>query len=119
MSLVADGVDVRQTEDDLTLVLSAAGAEVMRLRVRYEGWDDEVINPAGAAAPGPGAFTLIGHELRLEFGARTVADVGYARDCRVRLDVDDEGIRRVRAALLEILQCACYIVDTAEGRVCS
>jgi hypothetical protein len=33
------------------------------------------------------------------------------------MDVDDDAIRRVRAALLEILLCACFVVDTAEGRI--
>jgi hypothetical protein len=117
--LRVDRVDVRQTEDELTLILGAAGAHVMLIRLRYDGWVDEVINGAGAIAGGPGAWTLIDHELSFEFDSRAVATLGFPRDCRLRLDVDDDGIRRVRAALLEILDCACYVVDTAEGRITS
>jgi hypothetical protein len=29
----------------------------------------------------------------------------------------DDAIRRARAAPLEILQCACFVVDTREGRI--
>lgn len=35
----------------------------------------------------------------------------------LHLDVDDDAIRQVRAALLEILQCSCFVVDTPEGRI--
>jgi hypothetical protein len=117
--LRVDRVDVRQTEDELTLILGAAGVHVMLIRLRYDGWVDEVVNSAGAIAGGPGAWTLIGHELSFEFDSRAVATLGFPRDCRLRLDVDDDGIRLVRAALLEILDCACYVVDTAEGRITS
>ncbi|GLW34131.1 hypothetical protein [Actinoplanes regularis] len=118
-NLCVDQVDVRETDDELTLILSAAGTHIMAIRVRYDGWVDEVINSAGATAPGPGAWTLIDHELCLEMDSKAVAIFGFSRDCRIHLDVDDDGIRRVRAALLEILQCSCFVVDTAEGRVTS
>ncbi|WP_436532633.1 hypothetical protein [Actinoplanes sp. HUAS TT8] len=117
--LRADRVDVRQTEDEHTLILGGAGVHVMLIRLRYDGWVDEVINGAGSVARGPGAWTLIGRELSLEMDSRAVAELGFPRDCRVYLDVDDDGIRLVRAALLEILDCACFVVDTAEGRVTS
>ena len=114
-----DRVDVRETEDDLTLILGAAGLDVMLLRMRYDGRLDEVINNVGAVASGPGAWTLIGHELSLEFGSRAAATLGFPRDCRLHLDVDDQAIRRVRTALLEILECACFVVDIADGRLAS
>ena len=117
--MLVDRADVRETDDELTLVLGAADVEVMLIRVRYEGWVDEVVNGAGTVAPGPGAWTLIGHELSFDFGVRSASALGYPRDCRLRLDLDGEGIRRVRAALLEILHCACFIVDTPEGRLTS
>jgi hypothetical protein len=117
--LRVDRVDVRQTDDELTLILGSAGVQVMLIRLRYDGWVDEVINGAGAIAGGPGAWTLIHHELSLEFGPRAVAARGFPRDCRLYLDVDDAAIRQIRAALLEILQCACFVADTAEGRVTS
>ncbi|MDI6105631.1 hypothetical protein QLQ12_44330 [Actinoplanes sp. NEAU-A12] len=117
--LRVDRVDVRQSDDELTLILGAAGVHVMMIRLRYDGWVDEVMNPAGEVASGPGAFTLIGRELRLEFGLQSATTLGFPRDCRLHLDVDDDAIRRARAALLEILQCACFVVDTAEGRITS
>lgn len=89
----------------------------MQIRARFEGWVDELVDGAGQVAPGPGAWTLIGTELSLELGSRAVELFGFHRDCRLSLDVDEEAIRQVRAALLEILHCACYVVDTAEGRV--
>ncbi|MBB4751812.1 hypothetical protein [Actinoplanes lobatus] len=114
-----DRVDVRQDDDELTLILGAAGVHVMLIRLRYAGWVDEVINPAGEIAPGPGAWTLIGRELCLDFGPTAATTLGFPRDCRLQLDVDDDAIRRARAALLEILDCACFVVDTAEGRITS
>ncbi|GAA1607491.1 hypothetical protein GCM10009828_038630 [Actinoplanes couchii] len=114
-----DRVDVREEEDDLTLILGASGVHVMQIRVRYDGWTDEVINPAGEVAPGPGSFTLIGRELTLEFGAPSARTLGFPRDYRLHLDVDDAAISRARAALLEILDCACYVIDTPEGRITS
>jgi hypothetical protein len=119
LPLRVDRVDVRQDENELTLILGAAGVHVMLIRLRYDGWVDEVINGAGSIAAGPGAWTLIDHELSLEFGPRAADVLGFSRDCRLRLDVDDAAIREARAVLLEILQCACYVVDTAEGRVVS
>ena len=119
MPLRVDRADVRQTDDELTLILGAAGVHVMLLRLRYDGWVDEVINSAGTIATGPGAWTLIGHELSLEMDTLTAAALGFPRDCRLYLDVDDDTIRRVRAALLEILRCACFVVDTTEGRITS
>jgi hypothetical protein len=117
--LRVDRVDVRQDDNEHTLILGADGVHVMLIRVRYDGWVDEVINSRGSAAPGPGAWTLIDRELSLEFGERAAAALGFPRDCRLHLDVDDDAIRRVRAALLEILDCACFVVDTAEGRIAS
>ncbi|WP_433608722.1 hypothetical protein ACQP2P_36310 [Dactylosporangium sp. CA-139114] len=114
-----DRADVRQTDDELTLILGTAGVNVVLIRLRYDGWVDEVINSAGTVAPGPGAWTLIGHALSLELGTRAAATLGFPRDCRLHLDVDDDAIRQVRAALLEILQCACFVVDTPEGRITS
>jgi hypothetical protein len=117
--LRVDRIDVWQTDDEHTLSLAAAGVHVMLIRLRYDGWVDEVINGAGTVAAGPGAWTLIGHELTLELGPRAATALGFPRDCRLRLDVDADAIRRVRAALLEILDCACFVVDTAEGRLTS
>ncbi|WP_246636820.1 hypothetical protein [Actinoplanes hulinensis] len=62
---------------------------------------------------------VIGRELCLEFGPRAATGLSFPRDCRLYLDIDDEAIRRARAALLEILDCACFVVDTAEGRITS
>jgi hypothetical protein len=115
--LHVDRVDVRSSEDDLTLILGSAGVAVMLIRLRYDGGVDEVVNGAGSVAGGPGSWTLIGRELSLEFGPRAAATLGFPRDCRVLLDVGDDGIRRARAALLEILDSACFVVDTAEGRI--
>jgi hypothetical protein len=117
--LRVDRADVRQADDELTLILGAAGVHVLLIRVRYDGWVDEVINGAGAVAPGPAAWTLVDRHLSLELDARAAAVLGIPRDCRLYLDVDDDTIRRVRAALLEILQSACFVVDTAEGRIVS
>lgn len=117
--LRVDQIDVRQTDNEHTLSLGVAGVPVMVIRLRYDGWVDEVINSTGTVAADPGAWTLIGHELTLEFGSRAAAALGFSRACRLRLDVDDDAIRRVRAALLEILDCACFVVDTAEGRLTS
>ena len=115
--LRVDRVDVRQTEDEHILVLGAAGVDVMLIRLRYDGWVDEVINNDGSIASGPGSWTLINHELSLEFDSQAAATLGFSRDCRLYLDVDDDALRRIRAALLEILQFACFVVDTAEGRI--
>ncbi|WP_221328298.1 hypothetical protein [Actinoplanes sp. L3-i22] len=115
--LRVDRVDVWQTDDELTVALGAAGVHIMLIRLRFDGWVDEVINGAGSVAPGPGAWTLIGHELSLEFGPRSAAALDFPRDCRLQLDVSDDAIRLLRAALLEILQCACFVVDTSEGRI--
>jgi len=115
--LRVDHVDVRQTDDELALVLSTADAQVMLIRLRYDGWIDEVVNNAGSIAPGPGAWTLIDHELSLELGSNAAATLGFPRDCRLYLDMDDDAIRRVRAVLLEILRSACFVVDTPEGRI--
>ncbi|MEV4642952.1 hypothetical protein AB0J80_37000 [Actinoplanes sp. NPDC049548] len=91
----------------------------MLIRLRYDGWVDEVVTSAGSSAHGPDSWTLIDHELSLEFGSQAAETLGLPRDCRVQLDVDDDAVRRVRAALLEILQCACFVVDTTEGRIVS
>jgi hypothetical protein len=91
----------------------------MLIRLRYDRWIDEVINGAGSVATGPAAWTLIGRHLSLDLGTRSAAILGFRPDCRLYLDVDDDTIRRVRAALLEILQCACFVVETAGGRTAS
>ncbi|MFC7534592.1 hypothetical protein [Actinoplanes sp. GCM10030250] len=117
--LRVDRIDVWQTDNEHTLSLGVAGVHVMLIRLRYDGWVDEVINGTGAVAAGPGAWTLIGHELSLEFGPRAAATLGFPCDCRLHLDVDDDAVQHVRAALLEILDCACFVVDPAEGRVTS
>jgi hypothetical protein len=54
-----------------------------------------------------------------DVGRNDSATLGFPRDCRLHLDVNDDAIRRIRAALLEILQCACFVVDTPEGRITS
>ncbi|GAA2898598.1 hypothetical protein Acy02nite_84590 [Actinoplanes cyaneus] len=117
--LRVDRIDVWQTDKEHTLSLAAAGAHVMLIRLRYDGWVDEVINGAGTVATGPGAWTLIGQGLTLEFDPHAAVALGFPRDCRLYLDVDADAIRRVRAALLEILDCACFVVDTDEGRLTS
>ena len=117
--LHVDRADVRHTEHELTLILGALGVHVMLIRLRYDGWVDEVINGAGSIASGPGAWTLIDRELSLEFGTQAAAALGFPRDCRLHLDLNDYAIRQVRAALLEILQCACFVVHTADGRITS
>ncbi|AGL19757.1 hypothetical protein [Actinoplanes sp. N902-109] len=115
--LHVDRIDVWQNDNEHALSLDAAGIQVMLIRLRYDGWVDEVINGAGTVAAGPGAWTLIGHELTLEFSTQAAATLGFPRDCRLLLDVGVDAIRLVRAALLEILDCACFVVDTAEGRL--
>jgi hypothetical protein len=115
--LRVDRADVRENDEELTLILGNAGVHVMLIRLRFDGWVDEVVDSAGSVASGPGAWTLIGNELTLELGARAAATLGLPPDCRLHLDIDADAIRRVRAALLEILQCACFVVDTADGRV--
>ncbi|WP_203861933.1 hypothetical protein [Plantactinospora mayteni] len=115
--LRVDRADVRKADDELTLILGAAGVHVVLIRLRYDGWVDEVINSAGSVARGPTAWALMDHNLSLELDARSAAALGFSRDCRLRLDLDEDTIRRVRATLLEILQCACFVVDTPEGRI--
>jgi hypothetical protein len=116
--LRVDRVDVRQTDDEHTLVLAAAGVHVMLIRLRYSGWVDEVVNGAGTVATwAVNSWALIDHDLTLELDRRAAAVLGAPRELRLRLDVDDDGIRRARAALLEILQGSCFVVDTSEGRV--
>lgn len=119
-SVRIDRADVRLTDDELTLILGAGGQHVMLIRLRYDGWVDEVINSAGVVTHGPAAWTLVGREISLEFDARAAAVLGFPRDSRLHLvDMDDDKIRQVRAALLEILQCACFVVDTPDGRITS
>ena len=115
--LRVDRADVRQTDDELTLTLGGGGVHIMVIRLRYDGWVDEIVNSAGSVAPGPGAWTLIGHDLCLELGPRTAQTLGFPRDCHLYLDVGDDVIEQVRATLVEILQCACFLIDTPEGRV--
>ncbi|MFC5004983.1 hypothetical protein ACFPIJ_45035 [Dactylosporangium cerinum] len=117
-ALRADRADVRQADDEHTLILAAAGVHVLLIRLRYYGWVDEVIDGAGTVATwAVNAWTLIGHDLSLELTRSAAALLGLPRQLGLRLDVDDDGIRLVRAALLEILSCACFVVDTPEGRV--
>ncbi len=117
-ALRADRADVRETNDEHTLILSAAGVHVLLIRLRYAGWVDEVIDRAGTVATwAVSAWTLVGHDLTLELTRPAAATLGVARDVRLRLDLDDAGIGRVRAALLEILADACFVADTPEGRV--
>jgi hypothetical protein len=117
-ALRVDRADIRQTDDEYTLILTAADVHVVLIRLRYAGWVDEVINSAGTVATwAVNAWTLIDHDLSLELDKQAAAILGAPRDLRLRLDVDDDAIRRVRAALLEILQCACFVVDTPKGRV--
>lgn len=113
-----DQADVRQTDDEHTPILAAVGVHVLLIRLRHAGWIVEVINGAGTVAPwAVNAWSLIDQDLSLELGRQAAAILGVPRDLRLRLDVDDEAIRRVRAALLDILQCACFVVDTPEGRL--
>jgi hypothetical protein len=116
--LRVDRADVRQTDDEHTLILTTAGLHVVLIRLRYAGWVDEVINSSGTVATwAVKAWSLIGRDLCLELGQQAAAALSAPRELQLRLDVDDDTIRRVRAALLEILQCACFVVDTPEGRV--
>jgi hypothetical protein len=113
-----DRIEVRETEDELTLILEAASVHLMQVRLRYDGMADEVVNSAGVVATWPvNAWVLTTHELSLEFDERAAEALGFPRDCQLRLKLDDDAIGTVRAALLEILQCACFVVDTIEGRI--
>lgn len=59
-ALRADRAEVRQTDDEHTLILGAAGVHVMLIRLRHDGWADEVIDSAGTVATWPvNAWTLI------------------------------------------------------------
>jgi hypothetical protein len=73
---------VVQADDELTLTLIAGGPHGMLIRLRYDGWVDEVISSAGVVTSGPAAWTLIGGEISPEFDARTAAILGFPRDCR-------------------------------------
>ena len=116
--LRVDRADVRQDRDEHTLILSAGGVHVLMIRLRYAGWVDEVISSTGTVASwAVNAWALVDHDLSLELAGPAVAALGLPRQLGLRLDVDDEAIRVVRAALLEILQCACFLVDTPEGRL--
>ncbi|WP_432825690.1 hypothetical protein [Dactylosporangium sp. CA-092794] len=82
-TLRVDRADVRQTDDEHTLILSAAGVYVMLIRLRYAGRVDEVINSAGTAATWPvNAWTLVDHDhdhdLALELDQRAAATFGCA-----------------------------------------
>lgn len=118
-----DRADVRETDDGSTLILSAAGLHVMMIRLRYDGTHgdvEEVINSAGEVATGAVcAWTLIDQVLSLELDRRAAAKLGFPRDYRVRLDLSADELSLVRASLLEILNTACFVVDTPEGRVTS
>lgn len=113
--LRVDRVDVRQTDDELTLILGAAGVHVMLIRLRYEGWVDEVVNGAGVVAIwAVSAWALVGRVLFLELRTEATAILGLPRITQLYLAVDDEAIRRARVALMEILQTACFVVDPPE-----
>jgi hypothetical protein len=116
--LRADRADVRRTDGEHTLILGAAGVHVLLIRLRYDGRVDEVVNGAGTvAAWAVDAWSLIGADLSLELSRPAAAALGLPCELRLRLDVDDAAIGRIRAALLDILQSACFVVDTPEGRV--
>jgi hypothetical protein len=101
-----------------TLALSAAGRHVLLFRLRDPAGVEEVVDGAGAVAVGAvNAWTLIGHDLTVELNRPAATALGLSRDLRLRLDLDADGIRRVRTALLTILECACFVVDTPDGRV--
>jgi hypothetical protein len=88
--LRVDRADVRQTDDDLTLIL-AVGVHVVLVRLRYDGCVDEVVNSAGSVAVwAVRAWTLIGRDLCLELDRRAATDLGFPRDFELRLDVNDE-----------------------------
>ena len=116
--LLVDRADVRVTDKESTLVLGAAGMHVLYLPLRYDAAAEEVINSAGLVAPGAvNAWTLIDHDMSLELQHRAAAVLGLPRDLRLHLNVGADTIRQVRTSLLEILQCACFVVDTADGRI--
>ncbi|WP_246159042.1 hypothetical protein [Catellatospora sichuanensis] len=118
-----DRADVRETDDESTLILSAGGLHVLMIRLHYGGTGgetDEVINSAGEVATGAVcSWTLIGQVLTLELDRRAAARLGFPRDYRVRLDLPPDGFSLARDSLLEILYTACFVVDTPEGRVTS
>ncbi|MEO3821229.1 hypothetical protein ABGB21_32155 [Plantactinospora sp. B24E8] len=65
------------------------------------------------------AWSLVGRVLSLELHGQAAATLGFPRITQLHLDVDDEAIRRARAALLEILQMACFVVDPPENPIAS
>ncbi|WP_432994870.1 hypothetical protein [Dactylosporangium sp. CA-233914] len=98
--LCVERADIRQTGDEHTLILAAAGVHVLLIRLRYAGWVDEVINSAGAVATwAVNAWTLVGPDLSLEFDGGAAVILGAPRLLRLRLDVDDDTLEQVRAAL--------------------
>jgi hypothetical protein len=96
--LRVDHADVRQTADELTLILGAAGVHITLIRLRYDGWVDEVTNSDGSTAHGPGAWTLTSHASPLN-SAHGPATLSFPRECRLRLDVDDYTIRQHRTSI--------------------
>jgi hypothetical protein len=116
--LLVNGADVRATENEVTLILSAAGVHVMFLRLRHEALAEEMINSAGLVATGAvKSWTLINQELSLELNRQAATVLGFPRDLRMRLNVDAATLGRAGAALMEILEGACFIMDTADGCV--
>ncbi|MEV4757298.1 hypothetical protein AB0J86_19580 [Micromonospora sp. NPDC049559] len=113
-----DRADVRETDRDLTLILSTGGVHVVLIRQRYDGLVDEVINNAGVAATwAVSSWTLFGQELSLEYGRQAAATLGFPREQVLRLDLPRDVLAQVRDSLLEILQTACFAVDTPDGRI--
>lgn len=100
--LRVDRAEVRRSDHEQTLVLSVAGAHVLLIRLCYDSGADEMVNSAGTVATSAvNAWALIDHDLRLELDQRASAILGFPRELRLRLDVDHDAIRRIRAALLE------------------
>lgn len=113
-----DRADVRHTADEHTLILAAGGVHVLLIRLRLADRVDELVNGAGTVVTDAvNAWALTGHDLSFELAAGAATALGVPNDLRLRLDVDDAAVRRVRAALPDILQGACFVVDTPEGRV--
>src|SRR5437868_4657586 len=89
-----DRADVRATEDELTLVLSSGGVDVLQVRLRYHDGLDEMVNNAGTVATAAvNAWALIDHDLSLELDEPSAASLGVPSRIRLHLDVDGDAIR--------------------------
>ncbi|GHJ50145.1 hypothetical protein Cs7R123_74870 [Catellatospora sp. TT07R-123] len=107
-----DRADVRETDDDLTLILGAGGVHVLQLRLRYADMTDELINPAGrTAVNAAGAWSLVGRTLSLEVSMRAAPALGLPRHHQLHLDLPDDQLTKVADALLEILHSECFLLD--------